>query len=421
MHIGTLHMTSVRHRGGGPLRSRPLSRLLAATALLAAPPAWSAEQAPPTIERLDPAFAVRDATGEWLWYDGHNLTVEGRGWADTEQFFDRLPGRAKGVVPERVWELARHSAGLAVRFRTDSARIAARWTLTSAELAMPHMPATGVSGLDLYVRDGGRWRWIGNGRPSAKTTQALLAQGIPATEGRGESRFRDYLLYLPLYNGVESLEIGIDPGAEMVTATPRPSDRSWPIVFYGTSITQGGCASRPGMTYPAILGRRLDVPVVNLGFSGNGRLDAEVVALLAELDAAAYVLDCGPNMTTAMVAERTVPVVTALRAARPDTPIVLVGTIAYPAGAFLPESRKPSVAKNAALAAAVERLTAAGVAGLHHLPGDALLGGDGEDTVDGTHPTDLGFLRMADALEPIVRRAVEGVSATPAPGVPAQP
>ncbi|MFM7243355.1 MAG: SGNH/GDSL hydrolase family protein [Planctomycetaceae bacterium] len=381
-----------------------------AAALVTATVVAHAAAAPPTIERLDPALAAKDTGGEWAWHDARQLTVEGRGWDDTERFYDRLPGRAKATVRDAVWRLARHAAGIAVRFRTDSDRIAARWTLTHAELAMPHMPATGVSGLDLYVRDGTAWRWIGTGRPSGTTSQATLAKGIPAAGDR------DYLLFLPLYNGVESLEIGTAPAATPPTAAARPPDRAAPIVFYGTSITQGGCASRPGMAYPAILGRRLDRPVVNLGFSGNGRLEAEVGALIAEVDAAAYVLDCGPNMTVDMVSDRTVPFVVALRAARPATPIVLVGTVAYPAGAILPASRAPSADKNAALAAAIDRLTALGVAGLSHVPGDALLGTDGEDTVDGTHPTDLGFLRMADALEPTLRRVLDaGGPPAPAP------
>jgi lysophospholipase L1-like esterase len=381
-----------------------------AAALVTATVVGQAAAAPPTIERLDPALAAKEAGGEWEWHAARQLTVEGRGWDDTERFFDRLPGRARATVRDAVWRLARHAAGIAVRFRTDSDRIAARWTLTHAELAMPHMPATGVSGLDLYVLDDHTWRWIGNGRPTGTTTQATLAKGIP------DSGDRDYLLYLPLYNGVDSLEIGIAPAATPPTASGRPPDRAPPIVFYGTSITQGGCASRPGMAYPAILGRRLGRPVVNLGFSGNGRLEAEVGALIAEIDAAAYVLDCGPNMTVQMVSERTVPFVTGLRAARPATPIVLVGTVSYPAGALLPASKAPSAGKNAALAAAIDRLTALGVPGLSHVPGDALLGADGEDTVDGTHPTDLGFLRMADALEPTLRHVLDARGpATPAP------
>ncbi len=352
------------------------------------------------IERLDPNFAAKDASGEWLWYDATELTVEGKGWTDTDRFYDRLPARAKETVPPAVWSLSRHSAGMGVRFVTDSTKIAARWTVLSGDLAMPHMPATGVSGLDLYVKDNGVWHWIGNGRPTGQSTQATLADGIP--EGS-----REYMIYLPLYNGTESLEIGVVPAAMLAEAPSRPAGKDKPIFFYGTSITHGGCASRPGTAYPAILGRMLDRPVINLGFSGNGRMEAALGVLLAEVDTAVYVLDCLPNLKPEEVTERVEPFVIALRAARPDTPIVLMENIAYQAGTFLPAPRAAYTDKNSVLRAAYERLIAAGVPGLTYVPGDALLGTDGEATVDGTHPTDLGFMRMAEALAPVLREALE--------------
>ena len=174
-------------------------------------------------------------------------------------------------------------------------------------------------------------------------------------------------------------------------------------VFYGTSITHGGCASRPGMAYPAIVGRRLDRPVVNLGFSGNGTMDASVGALMAELDAAIYVIDCLPNMGAAMVAERTGPLVRQLRSARRETSIVLVEDRTFANAALIPGHRAHHAASRAALRASYEKLKADGVTGLYYVEGEHLLGDDGEATVDASHPTDLGMLRMADALEPILR------------------
>ena len=178
-------------------------------------------------------------------------------------------------------------------------------------------------------------------------------------------------------------------------------------MFYGTSITQGGCASRPGMAYPAILGRWLDMPTINLGFSGNGRMDPPLTDLLAELDVAAYVIDCCPNMTPELVAERTEPLVNGLRAAHPDTPIVLVENIEYQAAAALPNARAGYTAKSQALRAAYERLTDAGVEGLHYVEGEPLFGNDGEATVDGTHATDLGFMRMAEGLLSVLQGILE--------------
>jgi lysophospholipase L1-like esterase len=262
---------------------------------------------------------------------------------------------------------------------------------------MPHMPATGVSGLDLYARLDGRWRWLGVGQPSeAPTNAATLASGLP--EGR-----REYLLYLPLYNGVSSVELGLPEGHALAKAPSRPDDHAKPIVFYGTSITQGGCASRPGMVHTAILGRRLDRPVINLGFSGNGKMEPELAGLLAELDPAAYVLDCLPNMTAEEVEARVEPFVRALRTARPGTPIVLAEDRTYANARLVASRRERNASSRAALRRSYDRLLDGGIGGLTYLPGDPQLGDDGEATVDGSHPTDLGFVRMADAFEAALR------------------
>ncbi len=337
--------------------------------------------------------------GKLRWHDIRDWPIEGKGWTDTERVFDRLPARAREKVRPPVWDLSHHSAGMCVRFQTDATALSARWTLLSSGLAMSHMPASGVSGLDLYAGDAaGRWRWLGVGRPeSAPKAQAQLAAELPP--GR-----RAFVLYLPLYNGVESVEIGLDPDAGVEPLPPRTTK---PLVVYGTSIVQGGCASRPGMAHTAILGRRLDRPVINLGFSGNGTMDPEMADLMAELDPCAYVLDCLPNLGPAEVAQRTEPFVRTLRNARPGAPIVLVEDRSWTNAALLPAHRDHHAANRAALRQAFARLRAAGVERLHCVPGEALLGDDGEAAVDGSHPTDLGFLRMADALEPVLRNIVQ--------------
>ena len=332
------------------------------------------------------------------WHDIRDWGIEGKGWQETERPFDRLPAKAKGKVRPPVWDLSHHSAGMAVRFESDATALSARWTLLSGGLAMSHMPASGVSGLDLYAQDEkGRWRWLGVGRPeTAPRAQAQLIAGLPAGQ-------RAFMLYLPLYNGVESVEIGLDPKSSVRPLPPRAAK---PLVFYGTSIVQGGCASRPGMAYTAILGRRLDRAVINLGFSGNGAMDLDAAELMAELDPCVYVIDALPNMELPQVAERTEPFVRALRKARPTTPIVLVEDRTWTNAAHMPAHRQHHAAMRAALKAACGRLAAAGVPALHIAAGEPLLGDDGEATVDGSHPTDLGFARMADALEPVLKPLV---------------
>jgi hypothetical protein len=333
--------------------------------------------------------------------DVRTLGVEGQGWTDVDSPFDRLPKKAKDVVRPAIWKLQRDSAGLSVRFVSDATAIDARWTLTKPELAMKHMPATGVSGLDLYVKNTeGHWHWLATGQPPAQTSRVQLVKSLPP--GR-----REYLLYFPLYNGVTSGGIGVPKGATLSKADPRPADNAKPIVFYGTSITQGGCASRPGMCHPAILGRRLDRPVINLGFSGNGIMEPEIATLLAELDPAVYVIDCLPNMgDPATITERARNLVKTIRKAHAATPIVLVEDRTM-ANAFLLESiRQRQESDRAALRKVYESLVAAGDQHLLYLPGDKLLAADGEDTVDGSHPTDLGFVHQSDAFEPVLRQAL---------------
>lgn len=326
------------------------------------------------------------------WYDIRELGVEGRGWNDTKDFYDRLPAKAEKLVRPAVWSLSRNSSGMCVRFVTDATTIAARWKLRSDRLSLVHMAATGVSGVDLYGLDsGGQWRWIAVGRPDRfPENSQVLAAGI--RPGR-----REYMLYLPLYNGVESVEIGLPPAARLDKAPPRPAGAA-PIVFYGTSITQGACASRPGMTYSAILGRQFNRPIINLGFSGNGKMEPEVASLLAELDPSVYVINCLPNMTAEEVDQRAVNLVQTLRQAHPETPILLVEDRSYADAPWLAARENRNVSSRSAFKQAHDKLAAAGVKGLFYVPGDGLLGADRDDTVDGSHPSDLGFMRMAEAL-----------------------
>lgn len=345
-----------------------------------------------------------DADGT-RWFDARSLTVEGRGWTAGAADWTRLPDRARGQVPEAVWELSRHSAGLAVRFGTDATTIQARWALASAGLGMAHMPPTGVSGLDLYVRrPGGEWRWLAVGQPRAQTNNVALVSGL-------QPGWHEYLLYLPLYNGTRFLEIGVPAGASISPGAAWGPGRRRPVLFYGTSITHGACASRPGMCHVAILGRRFGFPTINLGFSGSGRMEPAMAEYLAELDPCVYVLDCLPNMGAGEVTQRVAPFVRRLRQSRPQTPIVLVEDRFYADGFLIDKRRQHNEANHAALKAAFGTLKREGVRGLYYVHGDELLGNDGEGTVDASHPTDLGFVRQADALGrvlgPLLRRAAD--------------
>jgi len=339
-----------------------------------------------------------------VWRDVESATIEGRAFPERAAPFDRLPASAEGVVRDPVWRLSRDSAGMAARFVTDAEEIHARWTLNDDGLDMGHMPSTGVSGLDLYARDEtGAWRWVMGRGPSGQETTARIVNGL-------DGQSREYMLYLPLYNGVSALEIGLPGDASFAAGPARPADRALPVVFYGTSITHGACASRPGMAHPAILGRRLDRPIVNLGFSGNGRMEPELAELVGEVDAAVYVLDCLPNMSAQMVSERAAGFIHALRAKRPDTPILLVEDRTFTNATFRESTRRAHAERRAAFRAAhAEVLEAeagapdAPSAPIAYLEGDLLLGLDGDGAVDASHPNDLGFHRQADAFEPHLR------------------
>lgn len=368
--------------------------VLASTAL-----AQKAPTKAPDVSKLDPAMGVnKKAEADLEWHDVTKWGVEGRILPDQKRlrWFDRLPASAEGKVTGPVWSLSRDSAGMMVRFKTDATAISVHYKLSKPGLGMPHMPATGVSGVDLYARDtDGKWKWVMVSKPATQEVKAEIIKGLAPG-------YREYAAYLPLYNGVESLSIGVAKGSKFEGLAPREK----PIVFYGTSITHGACASRPGMVHTGILGRRLDMPVVNLGFSGNGRMDKEVGDFLVQLDAAAYVIDCLPNMQPALVSEKCIPLVKQLRAAKPETPIILVEDRRFTNDWITPAKKQFHTDNHAALKAAYETLQKEGVKNLSYIPGDSLYGDDSEGATDASHASDLGFMRQADIFEPVIRKAL---------------
>lgn len=325
------------------------------------------------------------------WYNVQGWGVEGKGWEETERPYDRLPPHARLTVPPEVWDLSRHSTGLSVRFQTNSSSIFARWVLCSSEFAMPHMPATSSSGVDLYAKDDSdTWRWVGTGYPeSSRYVEVCVNYGL-------SPNMRAYMLYFPLFNGVESIEIGVDSGSLFTPTLPR---RQKPIVFYGTSIVHGIAASRAGMSYTSILGRWLDTPIVNLGFSGRGKMEQEMAQLLAELDASIYVIDCLPNMEASLVKQRADNFLRLLVEAKPKVPIVLLEDRSYANSWIVSMLKQRNESSRTVLHDIFLNL---GAQNISYVSGEALLGSDSEATVDGSHPNDLGFWRMARTLRPLL-------------------
>lgn len=341
-------------------------------------------------------FSLGIKAQEYTWWNpatNNFPVIEGQAWPKEVALpYDRLPARAEKTVQTNVWNISHQSAGLSIRFRTPAKEIIVRYTV-SGKFEMPHMPATGVSGVDLYAIDAnGAWKWA-SGRYTFADTITYKFSNL-------SDEAREYRLYLPLYNNVKWMEIGV-PGNTAVV--PMQTRKEKPIVVYGTSIAQGGCASRPGLAWTSLLDRQMDRQVINLGFSGNGKLEPPVTALVSEIDAKVYVLDCLPNISELPSAEIKARIITAvhtLQAKHPATPILLV---AHSAASLqsLNGNANHAIANNA-LQDAYEQLQAAGAKLVYMLPASQI-NFDLSATVDGVHPADAGMLAYAKAYENSLR------------------
>ncbi|WP_159470971.1 SGNH/GDSL hydrolase family protein [Dyadobacter sp. 3J3] len=366
-------------------------------------------------------FVSAQTTAVTWWNPANNSfpVLEGQAWPnEVKNKYDRLPARAEKVVREQVWNLATQTAGVMIRFRANSGEIKVRYTVGGKQ-ALPHMPATGVSGVDLYaISNDGDWRWCAGKYAFGDTITYNFKNIDPVdlTHRLG----REYRLFLPLYNNVKWLEIGVPEGTRFEPLPVRPDK---PVVVYGTSIAQGACASRPGMAWTAILGRKLDDPLINLGFSGNGRMEKELIDLVSEIDAKIYILDCLPNLVASVnipadeIKKRLLDGVRVLRAKRPETPIVLAEHDGYTDEALNPVSRKSYQDVNVILKEAFAQLKTEGISSIYLIQKEDFHQ-DIETMVDGTHPTDLGMMRYAEAYEKQIREILHEPKGTVSTTIP---
>lgn len=318
---------------------------------------------------------------------------------ETNERYERLPSRLEGVSRGPVWYLGRNSAGLYIRFRSNSTSIYARWESTFNN-AMTHMTDTGTKGLDLYALVDGEWRHVCSAQPQGKKSEREIISNMDPVE-------REYMLYLSLYDGVMSLEIGVDEGAFIGhPAVDRPS-REKPVVMYGTSILQGGCANRPGMAHTNIIGRRLDREVINLGFSGNALLDIEIAELMASVaDPGLYVLDYVPNASAEAIDKVGEDFFRIIRNAHPDVPVIFIEDVIFPTTQFDNWLLEEVTTKNAAQKRLYDRLKKSGEKKIYYISAKGMIGDDGEATVDGIHFTDLGAMRYVDHVLPVMKKAL---------------
>lgn len=341
-----------------------------------------------------------------VYSDASAFPLYGKCVEQTSARYERLPEEFKGVVRGPLWDLGRNSAGLYIRFRSNSTRICAKWKSTSPRQYMPHMTDAGDSGLDLYIlteKDG--WRFAGSGFDWGGRDKEVKSRTIVTNM---EPRMREYMLYLSLYNGITSLELGVDEGAVIEAPAVESPRADRPIVMYGTSILQGGCTSRPGMAFTAILGRKLDREVINLGFSGNARLDYEIAEYITKVqNPSLIVLDYVPNSSAELINERGERFFRIIRDAFPDVPVIFVEDPTFPHTIFDQKMLEEVTSKNVAQHALYKRLKKSGEKRLHYVSTDGLIGDDGEATVDGVHFTDLGMMRYVDKMLPVMKKALK--------------
>ena len=266
------------------------------------------------IGAFDPDMEIPGVvTNGVKWIDGRLLPLEGRAFDGTEHYYDRLPTNVTAGVNANARTMKHHTAGMQFRFATDSTTLAFKWVPYNAGLEADNMAASGASGIDVYRFDAGsgRWRYVKTGRISSSEGGSLSLDWTPGTP---------CLVNLPLFNGIRTFSLGIEPEATVTRLPPYRGGSIKPVVFYGSSTTHGLGASRPGMAFVNIVGRMLDVPVVNLGFSGGCLMELEMSEHLAAIDASCYVLECTGDTNTTMACET---FINDLRARRPNVPIVM--------------------------------------------------------------------------------------------------
>ena len=360
-----------------------------------------AECAAQDISKIDRNFEPRKIGNvEFRFYDAKNapFKVEGLPWRREGGEYSRLPD---GVTAENasrgVVGLCGHASGAAIRFATDSKSVAVRY-VTNGSGIMGHMARSGSSGFDLYLRDeNGRYAFVKN----FHQRNAAEMGKIPYEElgaNFSESKMREFALFLPRYCGVKNVEIGVLPGSEI--KPPAPHKVAKPIVFYGSSITQGGCASRPATVYTGKLCRELDAEEINLGFSGNAKGEDILAERIGDIDMSIFVYDYDYNAPSTDHLEKTHErFFKIFRKKRPDTPVIMMTRCSW-----------PSADRVAAIRRTYENAVKAGDKNVYFIDCSKIFepyGGIAECTVDFCHPTDLGFHAMYEAVLPVAKKILE--------------
>ncbi len=350
-----------------------------------------------TAKATAAAALADDARAQRLALTDARLTVNGLGWwAEEKPGLGRLPQRLKAEMPPRVWALAQAPAGVRVRLATDATTVALVAESSAASGSTPaHVTAIGQAGVDLYV-DG---RYLGSAAPDAKGK--LVKEWVV---GKTAAR-RELTFYLPYGRALQIGAVVVPAGATVERA--RDFARAKPVVYYGSSITQGIAASNPGLIYQAQLGRWTNTDFVNLGFSGNGFGEPALARAVAELDAAVFVIDYWANPPAQLYRDTLPAFIDLVRAKHPTTPIIVTGPYYNPSEELPGDAGARQIEKRAFAREFVAKRRAAGDRNLVHVDGLDMLGREQADgLVDARHANSLGFYHCAKGLEPALRAAL---------------
>lgn len=326
--------------------------------------------------------------GEVAYYPATDFGIQGVAEEVSTYAYNRIDSTNNRHLSKRLQMLSKNTAGVYVEFQTNSSFIDLKWELENYKV-LPNMTPLAVNGFDLYGFKDSLWQYVDSGVAKGAKNEVRVIKNM-------DTSMTHFRLYFPLYGVVKTLDIGVDKNANMkptkVTDKPR-------VVIYGSSITQGASASRPGMAYPSILGRWLEAEIFNLGFSGSGKMEPEMAAILRNITADVIVLDCVPNPSPNQISERTIPFVKILRETQPEVPILMVESIFREAGNWNQELGERVRDQNSAFHASYQELLKKGYTQLYYIPSDQLIGNDHEATTDGVHFSDLGHYRMATTLK----------------------
>lgn len=327
------------------------------------------------------------------YHNAAELNVIGKA-IPTSKDFTRIDTTSYKFNDEVIEEYSCHSTGLAVLFATDSPIIKARWQ-TSEKNASENMTAIAQKGLDLYIKQDGEWVFAGVGRPQMDKGPEYACHEGTIVKAMAPGR-KECLMYLPLYDRLDSLFIGVEEGSYV---EPIANPFRHRIVIKGSSVTHGLAASRPGMSYVARFGRDNGFYCFNLGFSGKSKLQKEYAEYLADIEADAFIFDAFSNPSAEIIHENFNQFVDIIRASHPETPLIFMQTERRESRNF-DTWREDFEAKKQAAAEEEIRKRMKIDKHIYFLPSDDFLGDEHIATSDGSHPTDLGFTYMLDSIEP---------------------